>query len=477
MKARIGLVAAGMAVVVTAAAAGGGAASAAGGACPSSNAPNELVLAGGSGQTAQLGKPFPAPFQVRLANSNGCPLTGDLAGISVDFDAPGGGASGIFAGSGSREAVVGTDAEGTATSPVFTANFTAGSYTVDAHSDYGTVELGLTNTAGGLPASITAGGGSPQEATVNSRYAQPLQARVTDANGNPVQGATVGFSIVPGTTGAGASFLGGEPIATTDSNGLAVSPTLLANAVPGRFTAVASAEGVTAIASYVLDNHAAVTTITSVKPTTLTATVATTFRGHLRARVLDAGGQPLEGASVTFALDATTGGAGAGFVAGGAQATVLSDANGIATSPLLVANTTAGRFGATAAVGGAPDATYTLRTVAAAPATVTAGAASGESAPMHGHFPVPLAVTVADRYGNTIAGAVVVFTAPRHGASGTFTVGGSGTSRFARVRTNANGVAVAPRFTANGIAGGYVATARVRGIHTRASFALVNNPR
>ena len=217
----------------------GGSARASSGACPTSNHPNELVLAGGSGQTAQLGKPFGESLQVELANTNGCPLTGNLAGVTVNFDAPGSGASGIFASSGSREAYVGTDAQGVATAPPFTANFTVGDYTVDAHSDYGTVEISLSNTANGLPSSIVASGAASEEATVDAGYAQPLQARVTDANGNPVQGATVTFAILPGSTGASASFLAGAPSASTDSSGLATSPPLVANGVPGRFTATA----------------------------------------------------------------------------------------------------------------------------------------------------------------------------------------------------------------------------------------------
>src|SRR5579864_2990374 len=180
-------------------------------ACPASNAPNELVLVAGSGQQAQLGKQFAQSLQVMLANTNGCPLTGDLAGVSVNFDAPGSGASGIFAGSGSREAYVGTDAQGVATAPPFTANSTVGSYSVDAHSDYGTVNIGLSNTASGLASAIAPVGSSAQEAATNAQYVQPLQARVTDANGVGVQGVAVAFAVVPGVTGAGASFLGGGP--------------------------------------------------------------------------------------------------------------------------------------------------------------------------------------------------------------------------------------------------------------------------
>ncbi len=450
----------------------------AGNACPASNPPNTLVLTGGSGQTAQVGRQFQGNLQVALANSDGCPLTGNLAGIGVDFVAPGGGASGIFASTGTGVAVVGTDAQGTATAPPFTADDTAGSYSVDAESDYGTVRLYLTNTAGGLPAAIAVQGAAGQEASVNERYAQPLQARVTDANGNAVQGAAVSFSIVPGITGAGASFLGGQGTATTNSNGIATSPPLLANGSPGRFAATASTDGLSAVATYTLDNHAAPMTIETTATSDPIATVDSRYRTPLQARVLDAGGQPVEGASVTFSVQPSGSGAGATFVGGAMQATEATDANGLATSPPLLANKTAGRYIATAtAAGGSQAATYTLENRAAAPATITAGAASGESTPAGTRFPVRLAVTVFDTDGNPVAGAAVVFSAPAHGPSGRFALRKRTMSRTVRVPTNSNGIAVAPPFAAGATAGGYIVTAVVKGTSKRAAFALVNQPR
>lgn len=578
---------------------GSGSASAQRAACPNSNPPNELVLAGGSGQTAQLGMEFPANFQVELANSNGCQVTGNLAGINVDFDAPGSGPSGIFAGSGSREATVGTDAQGIATAPAFTANDTAGSYTVDAHSDYGSVEFYLSNTASGLPAAISASSGSGQAAAVYSQYEQPLQARVTDANGNPVQGANVSFSIVAGSTGASASFVvGAQATATTNANGVATSPPLLANGNPGRFTAVASTDGLGTIATYTLDNHAAIQKLAAVKGAVQNATIFTTYGIPLRAQLLDSSGQPIEGASVSFTLGAqggnaatamaapgatfgngtnqataltdpngvatspaftangttgsftatatTTGsapitfslrnlpanvslairsrsaavdtryrtplvatirdndgrpirdanvvftvtsssGASATFPDGGKQETVATGANGKATAPPLLANTTAGTFNVTAEISGSTDLTRErLQNLAARPATVTVGAASGESTPTATRFPVPLAVTVTDRYGNPIGGARITFTAPLRGASGYFTAARKRvrgkkparyTARSVSARTNANGIGVAPPFTANTTIGGYLVRATVRGSSARASFALVNTPR
>lgn len=560
--------------------------------CPSTNPPNELVLAGGSGQTAQLGKPFAAPLEVQLANTNGCPLTGNLAGYDVTFDAPASGPSGIFASSGSREAVVGTNGQGIATAPAFTANFTAGSYTVVAHSAVGTVELHLTNTAGGLAASITTTSGTPQEAAVNSRYLQPLQARVVDANGDPVQGAIVSFSIVPGTTGAGASLLGGGPAtATTDSNGLATSPPLVANGIPGRFTAIASTDGVTAVASYSLDNHAAAYTLQAVGSTTQSATVDSRYPQPLTARLLDADGQPIEGAGVTFTLGAAAGSgdgggggggtaAGASFVGGASQVTVLTDASGEATTSPILANGTPGDFKATAAVSGSttavtyalrnltarlvagdpahsatvdhrytralnvhvrgadgkpvpgltvtftigkasnnasaafPDGTsqatattnsagvatapamtangiagsfqatatlsgskptsFTLRNRASRPDAIATGAADGSSTMVGSRLPIRLAVTVTDKNGNPVAGALVRFTAPGHGPGGHFTTRGTRSVSTVHVLTNAKGIAIAPPFTVNRIAGGY--TVDVRAGSTRAAFALVNRP-
>lgn len=439
-------------------------------ACPASNPPNELVIEGGSGQTAQLGKAFPDNLQVALANKNGCALTANLGGINLNFDAPGSGASGVFA-TGSIHAVVGTNSQGVATAPTFTANFTAGAYTVDVHSDYGTIELYLWNTAAGLAASIAAGAPS-QEANVNAQFAQPLQARVLDANGSPVQGATVDFSVVPGVTGASATLLG-EPSVTTDANGVATSPPLLANGIAGSYTATASTAGVATIATYTLDNHAAAVTLSSSSGAAQTAIVGKSFRRRLVANVLDASGQPIEGATVTFAITPATAGAGATFASGAGQATVVTSTDGVATSPAFVANTTAGTFSATAtSTLTQRPLVFSLRNVAGTPATITAGAASGETAAPRARFPVRLAVTVTDKNGNPVAGAVITFRAPARGATGFFVLGPRRRTSVARVRTNAAGIAVAPPFVANRKQGGYAVSATVGG--KRAAFALRN---
>ncbi len=488
----------------------GGAAAAAGDpSCPDSNPPNALMLAGGSPQTAQLDSAFANNLQVTLANTNGCPVSTAMAGVSVTFSAPAGGASGTFSASGSNSVTVGSDRSGMASAAMLSANDVAGSYTVIASSTYGSVSFSMTNTAAGIPATISAIAPANQSARVATRYRQSLGVRVLDANGNPVQGASVTFALGAGASGsgagvsssasAGASFADGTSQATetTDASGVARSPLFTANSVAGRFTATAttgasaangangansSTVGMAEPATFSLDNLAAKPpAIRLVGGAHRSGLVGAHYHDPLRVKVVDWRGRPVEGASVTFTLGATGGGssgsgaasAGASFVGGASQATATTTASGVASSPRLVANTTAGRFTATATLADSTRvASFSLRNRAGSPHTVMAGAAASEAAVTGARFPVPLAVTVSDADSNPVPGVLVTFSAPARGPSGTFA---RSAARTITVRTNASGVAVAPLFTANGEQGGYVvkASSRHAGV---AAFALVNLP-
>jgi hypothetical protein len=333
-------------------------------------------------------------------------------------------------------------------------------------------------TAPTIPAvaSIAASGATTQEAPVASQFGSPLQVLLRDAYGQPVKGASVTFSLGTGSTGAGASFLagGGQASALSDANGLATSPPLLANASAGRFIASASTGDIPAVVAFTLVNHASATRIVPARGSVQHAPAARRFPRRLQVRVLGADLQPIEGASVTFTLPQAASGAGASFTGGGSQATVVTDADGRASSPQMLASGTAGRFTATASTPVvAAEASFRLRIVAGPPDSITAGAASGQLATVASSFRIPLAVTVKDADANPVAGAVVSFAAPSAGASGRF---GSPARRIVRVRTNGDGIAVAPPLTANGVSGGYGLIARVAGTHLRTAFALVNEP-
>src|SRR5258706_6622285 len=84
-------------------------------------------------------------------------------------------------------------------------------------------------------------------------------------------------------------------------------------------------------------------------------------------------------------------------------------------------------------------------------------------------FATQLQATVRDASNNPVNGVTVTFTAPTSGASGTF-AGGVNTAV-----TNAQGIATAAVFTANGTEGGpYNATASGTGVSTPANFSLTN---
>jgi protocatechuate 3,4-dioxygenase beta subunit len=366
--------------------------------CPSSNPPSALTLAGGTPQTAALGQAFATGLQVALVNSDGCPVTA-AAGVPVTFSAPSSGASGLFSGGGSNNATVGSDASGMAAAPTLTANDAAGSYTVTAISQYGSVSFSLTNTAAGIPAKIVARPLRSDSARVGGNYPQPLQVKVLDAAGNPVADATVTFTMGAGaggasacaaTSGAAASFIGGAAQAstTTGSSGLATSPPFAANDVAGSFTAAAAASSVGSAAGAGAGNAAgsggaiqarfALTNIAGAPAkvaagiaATESSAVGTRFPIGLAVTVTDTKKNPVAGASVNFVAPAS--GPGGRFtthsrgsrhhrvhVSHVRLVKVRTDACGIAVAPPFTADRRQGGYVVKAIAGRARPAAFAL---------------------------------------------------------------------------------------------------------------------
>jgi uncharacterized delta-60 repeat protein len=89
-----------------------------------------LSVVSGSSQSTSTQTPFAQPLVARLQSAGFAPLVGQI----VTFTAPAGGASGTFA-NGSNVYTGTTDASGTVTTSVFTANAQSGTYTVTATSN------------------------------------------------------------------------------------------------------------------------------------------------------------------------------------------------------------------------------------------------------------------------------------------------------------------------------------------------------
>ena len=194
-----------------------------------------------------------------------------------------------------------------------------------------------------------------------------------------------------------------------------------------------------------------------------------TFASALVATVTTNGG-PASGLVVIFTAPAS--GASATFSDTTAiTASATTDSNGVATSPVFAANGTAGIYAITAAVSGAvTPAIFTLTNTTGAPAAISATAGTPQSASINTAFPAPLVATVVDSGKNPVSGAVVTFTAPATGASGTFA---NGTATETDT-TNASGLATSTTFTANGTSGADTVTATAAGVSAAANFNLTN---
>jgi hypothetical protein len=222
-----------------------------------------------------------------------------------------------------------------------------------------------------------------------------------------------------------------------------------------------------ATATGTIQDDDAPVTVTAVAGNNQSANISTAFATPLTVDVKNAAGNLVQGVNVTFTVPTT--GASGTFTGGLTSVVVTTGANGQATAPTFTANATPGVYSVTATASGGsnPSTTFTLTNLGP-PASVTPTAGTPQSTTVNTAFATALKAVVKDSAGDLLSGVSVTFTAPTTGASGTFT--GSAT-----VITNSLGVAMAPTFTANAVAGAYHVTATVNGgTHPSTTLALTN---
>ena len=178
--------------------------------------PASIAATGGTPQTTVILAAFPAPLAATVADADGNPISG----ATVTFAAPDTGASGTFA--NAVDTAI-TNTAGVATSAVFTANGTLGSYTVTAATPgvSGSAAFNLTNTTSGNPATLVV---LPQPNTVG--LGATVQFFPQDASGSTVP---VTWSVSP-ATGAGTISASGSYQAPT-SGSTSQTITLTATAI------------------------------------------------------------------------------------------------------------------------------------------------------------------------------------------------------------------------------------------------------
>ena len=424
--------------------------------------PATIASSSGTPQSTAVSTTFAAALQATVKDANNNPVSG----ITVTFTAPASGASAAFSGLSATTAT--TNVNGVATAPSLTANSQAGSYTVSASIP------GLSSVAGFAlsntpppPASVSAGAGTPQSATVNATFSTALQATVKDANNNPVSGVVVTFTAP--ANGPSATFnSSATAIATTNASGIATTPALTANTQAGSYSVTATVPGISTPATFALSNIAGpAASISATSGTPQSTTISSLFPTALQATVKDAYNNPVSGLVVTFAAPVT--GVSASF-SGSATSTATTNSNGTANAPALTANGQAGSYTITASAAGlSASASFALTNITAPPASITPNAGTPQSTTVTTAFNTTLQATVKDANNNPVSGVMVTFTAPSTGASATFN--GSASTN---ATTNASGIATAPALTANSQAGSFNVTAAASGVATAASFSLTN---
>ena len=400
-----------------------------------------MVILDGDKQATTVGGIFSSPLQVIIKDLNG----NTIPGTSVTFAIASTGASASFLSSNT----VTTNLNGVATSPILIANSIAGTFTVKASaSGASNVTFDLLNTASTASAIVLTNGNN-QSTAVNSVFAQALQAKVVDRYGNPVMGVPVAFGTP--TSGPSGKFSSSNIVNTTAS-GLATAPTFTANTVSGVFQVSVSSTGLTTQTFNLNNNPGGASSIIIQDGNNQSATVGAAFSKSLQLIVKDSYGNPVPGISIT--LNAPNVGASGKFASSGS---IITNASGIALSPIYTANIISGSYEVVASALGLSNQSFSLTNKPGVATTLTIQDGNNQSSIVATEFYKPLQIIAKDTYNNPVPGVTVTFSSPSSGAGGTF-------ASTNVVATDINGVAVSPVFTANSISGNYVITASANGL-------------
>ncbi|HEX2188187.1 MAG TPA: Ig-like domain-containing protein [Longimicrobiaceae bacterium] len=248
-----------------------------------------LSRVSGDGQSATAGTALPAPLVVRVADALGNPV----AGASVTWMVASGGGS-------VSPAVSTTDTEGLARA-AWTLGSTAGANSATATAAGATAGFSASGTAGPA-AKLERVAGDGQSAAAGSALPAPLVVRVTDAHGNAVAGAAVGWA----ATSGGGSLAPAAP--TTDAEGRTSASWTLGGAA-GANAATASVAGVGTVSFTATASAPAGNSLSLAKAAGdgQAAAAQTFLPAKLVVRVVDASGNPVPGLQVTWSPGATSG--------------------------------------------------------------------------------------------------------------------------------------------------------------------------
>ncbi len=257
----------------------------------------------GDGQTGEVAVTLPTDIDVQVND----PLSNPIAGVSVAFAVTAGGGSVAVA-------TVATAADGRA-STAWTVGMVAGATQTATASSAGlTATFSATAVAAAADALVQVSGNN-QSAPTGAALGNSLVVQVTDRFGNPVAGHFVNFAV---NSGGGSVS---PTSAATDANGEAATQWTL-GAAAGTQTAQAAAAGVTTGSPATFTAEGLVGAVAVNDGDGQTGLVGFGVNVAPSMLVTDAGGAPLAGITVTFAVSS-----GGGNVTDAVQ---ITDATGVA---------------------------------------------------------------------------------------------------------------------------------------------------
>ncbi len=420
-----------------------------------------LTIVGGNNQSAPAGVTVESRPSVRVTDASGNPVLG----ATVTFT-PNAGSGSVTGGSQT------TDANGVATVGSWTVGTVVGTSTLVA-SVTGAPSVNFTANVG--PGTPTALVFTTQPTNVASLAAiASFTVSIFDQYGNLATnaGATqVSLSIASGTGTAGAALSG-----TTAANtvgGVATFANVRIDKAGVGYRLAASGTGLTPAQSATFNVTAgAAANMAAVAGTDgLSAQVGTAVSAAPAVLVTDAGGNPVAGVAVTFAV---TGGGGSIVP----TTPVSTGANGIASATTWTMGSTLGQNTARASAGGLPNVNFTATATSGGVAGVSTTAGGGVEPPPtvnnNTAFGAGPKVQLVDGAGNPVSLSGVTVTAEvvtgsgddfeeiEHGPSASSAIPGATlTVSPSEVSTNASGVADFSASVVRGVVGTYSLRFRV----------------
>ena len=378
--------------------------------------PTTVVVDSGNAQLGPVTSALPLPLIIHVLNVDGRPV----AGARVTF-VPDAGAGVVVA------PVAQSDGAGRVVAGPWTLGGTAGLQYLTAQVDGGPSARIVARGTAGPAAALAVVSGESQSGFVGQPTSLAPVVRVTDANGNPVTGASVAF--VPGPNSGTVAV----PAATTDLTGSASPALWTMGPTIGTQVLLATVPG-TAVAPITI--HATGVRAPAPVPTTLTvlggnaqiAAAGTPTSSAPVVQLLDANADPLVGTLITCNVTA-----GAGVVV---QGVATTDARGIASCGGWTLGRQPGANTLVIGVPNGPSVTLSASGIVGPASRAIIVAGDGQQA-VKGAVAQSPSLLLTDQFGNAVVGAQVVFSISA----------GGGTLTGGLALTDANGLAVAGRWT------------------------------